>query len=209
MKKCPECNQPIKSKRKKASGSKKGTPFEREICKEISLWWSWGQRDDLVWRTATSGGRATSRFETSELDTQYAFGDLAPTHKDIYPLFDFLLFEVKRGYNKTLDVMEEVDFPSHLVKIPQIQDWWATAQRDAIRAGRPETIIVGKRDHRKNYCVISTEFFDLIESQHEESFQDPHITIRNEKIHVVICLFTDWFAYFEPEDLKTITAKPV
>ena len=37
----------------------KGSAFERQVCKKLSLWVSNGQRDDLFWRTSQSGGRAT------------------------------------------------------------------------------------------------------------------------------------------------------
>jgi len=38
---------------------RKGPPFERQMCKALSLWISGGERDDVFWRTAMSGGRAT------------------------------------------------------------------------------------------------------------------------------------------------------
>lgn len=38
----------------------KGSSFERKISRELSLWLSGGKHDDLLWRTATSGGTATS-----------------------------------------------------------------------------------------------------------------------------------------------------
>ena len=37
----------------------KGPAFERKCCKQLSLWISSGQRDDVFWRSAMSGGRAT------------------------------------------------------------------------------------------------------------------------------------------------------
>jgi hypothetical protein len=37
----------------------KGGAFEREVCKVLSLWVSHGERTDLFWRSAMSGGRAT------------------------------------------------------------------------------------------------------------------------------------------------------
>jgi len=40
-------------------GKAKGSSFEREICKRLSLWLSHGKRTDLFWRSAMSGGRAT------------------------------------------------------------------------------------------------------------------------------------------------------
>lgn len=39
--------------------NKKGGGFERKTAKRLSLWISHGERDDLLWRTAMSGGRAT------------------------------------------------------------------------------------------------------------------------------------------------------
>jgi len=40
-------------------GKAKGAEFERSVCKRLSLWISRGKRDDLFWRSAMSGGRAT------------------------------------------------------------------------------------------------------------------------------------------------------
>ena len=44
----------------KGGGSKaKGSNFEREVCKKLSLWVTNGKRKDCFWRAAMSGGRAT------------------------------------------------------------------------------------------------------------------------------------------------------
>lgn len=40
-------------------GKAKGSAYERRVCKDLSLWLSNGKRDDLLWRSAMSGGRAT------------------------------------------------------------------------------------------------------------------------------------------------------
>lgn len=44
-------------------GKRKGAAFEREICKKLSLWISKGERTDIFWRSAMSGGRATVQFK--------------------------------------------------------------------------------------------------------------------------------------------------
>ena len=41
------------------NGKSKGSEFERNICKQLSLWVSKGACIDLYWRSAMSGGRAT------------------------------------------------------------------------------------------------------------------------------------------------------
>ena len=41
-------------------GSKsKGAGYERDVCKRLSLWVTNGKRQDIFWRSAMSGGRAT------------------------------------------------------------------------------------------------------------------------------------------------------
>jgi hypothetical protein len=53
----------------------KGSSFERKICKELSLWVSLGERDNLFWRSAISGGRATVRHKKG-LDVRNQLGDI-------------------------------------------------------------------------------------------------------------------------------------
>ena len=41
------------------NSKQKGSAFERKICRELSLWISDGEQDDLLWRSSMSGGTAT------------------------------------------------------------------------------------------------------------------------------------------------------
>lgn len=45
--------------KRKGRGSRKGGAYERTLSVLLSLWVSSGRREDLFWRTAQSGGRAT------------------------------------------------------------------------------------------------------------------------------------------------------
>lgn len=44
---------------RKGGGKAKGASFERDICKNLSLWVSTGTAEDVFWRSAMSGGRST------------------------------------------------------------------------------------------------------------------------------------------------------
>jgi hypothetical protein len=44
----------------------KGSSFEREIAKLLSLWWSEGMRDDVFYRSHASGGRFTMRRKSGK-----------------------------------------------------------------------------------------------------------------------------------------------
>lgn len=47
------------AKKKRFDSSGKGAAFERSVCQKLSLWVSNKTRDDVFWRSAMSGGRAT------------------------------------------------------------------------------------------------------------------------------------------------------
>lgn len=54
----------------------KGSSFERWVSKELSLWISKGERQDLFWRTHSSGSLGT----ISKMRTEY--GDIMAIHED-------------------------------------------------------------------------------------------------------------------------------
>lgn len=183
----------------KRSGSKKGTPFEREIAKELSWWWSWGERDDLVWRTASSGGRATQRCKTNQI-TKYQHGDFCPMDACIYPFFDFFLHEAKRGYNKTLDILESIDLPAHLKKVPMLRQWKETAERDRDAAGRKEIMIIFQRDGRRKLVAVSNELMGFlldIDWNRFSRFGFPIVVAEGLSIYRM----ADFFSMLEPKDV--------
>lgn len=57
-------------------GASKGSEFERKICVALSLWISHGERRDVFWRTAMSGGRATQQAKQGIKNLTQA-GDVA------------------------------------------------------------------------------------------------------------------------------------
>ena len=47
-------------------GKAKGSSFEREIARILSLWWSKGTRDDIFGRTMSSGAWGTQRAKAGK-----------------------------------------------------------------------------------------------------------------------------------------------
>lgn len=64
---------------RKGGSKQKGAAFEREVSEALSLWVSDGERDDLFWRSAMSGGRATVKFKTGKKN-QTQGGDISAVH---------------------------------------------------------------------------------------------------------------------------------
>lgn len=90
---------------------RKGGEFEREIAYSFSRWWTNGQRDDIFWRSASSGGRATNRTRAAKT-TEGHYGDLAATHPSGKPFTDLITLEMKCGYSTT-PIFDVVDRPTH------------------------------------------------------------------------------------------------
>lgn len=59
------------------NSKQKGSQFERLRCKDLSLWVSGGERDDVFWRSALSGGRATLALRKSNVGEHSQAGDIS------------------------------------------------------------------------------------------------------------------------------------
>ena len=78
----------------------KGSQFERDICRELSIWWTQGERDDIFWRTSGSGARATTRAKKGDATANSA-GDIGYLDEIGKPFLDYFMVELKRGYTNT------------------------------------------------------------------------------------------------------------
>lgn len=83
-------------------GHAKGSAFERTVCKRLSLWLSKGERDDLFWRSAMSGGRATLRLRQDLARIQInkaQAGDITAINQQAYDFIEGLFIEAKHYAN--------------------------------------------------------------------------------------------------------------
>jgi hypothetical protein len=78
----------------RSKGKQKGSAFERKICKSLSLWISKGAREDLFWRSAMSGGRATVGRKGGKDHARHA-GDISATSREGHVLTDRWYVECK------------------------------------------------------------------------------------------------------------------
>lgn len=144
--------------KKKASKGRrktnKGSPFEREIARRLSLWWSDGQAEDWFWRTAGSGGRATNRAKQGKA-TANGGGDICAQTKEAQNLLDLVTFELKRGYN-TATVSDLLDIEGGGVMGKFIEQ----ARKSASLAGTPYWAVIHKRDRRE--ALLITNMRDLL-----------------------------------------------
>lgn len=135
----------------------KGGSFERECAKVLSFWWTNGETDDMIWRSDSSGARATQRRKSGK-DTRFQFGDLTFTDTDAKPLFERLSIECKTGYGtKTKsgisrwDILDIIDSKQ---KEPVFVKMWNQAVRDAEMSKREPVLIF--RRNGKAPCIAFT-----------------------------------------------------
>jgi|688.fasta_scaffold00823_50 hypothetical protein len=138
------------AKKKRKGDPKKGSAFEREFAKKLSLWWSEGKADDWFWRVGGSGGRATNRAKQGK-STSNGCGDIGAQCHEAQRLLNVVTFELKRGYNSTTiqDVLDKPNGPN------QMRDFIEQAKRSASTAGTPYWILVLKRDKREELVVTN------------------------------------------------------
>ena len=142
-------------------GSKgKGGSFEREVSCRISLWWTCGERDDVFYRSNSSGGRFTMRNKSGK-DTALQGGDITCSDPIGEQLIRNWNIEVKTGYGKKAadgvfrwDVLDLIDSKQ---KKPVLQSMWGQCIRDAGISNR-EPILIFRRNLRSPCIMIRTVY---------------------------------------------------
>ncbi len=127
-----------------AKGKSKGSAFEREICQKLSIWWSSKNDDDLFWRSAGSGSRATMRGRKGK-QTKGQGGDIVATDGRGAAFLRFFSVELKRGYNHVCP-FDFIDKPS---KKSEFAEWVKQATQSARDAHVPNWLLIHKRDRHE------------------------------------------------------------
>ena len=86
----------------RSKGKQKGSAFERKVCKLLSLWVSHGESEDLFWRSAMSGGRATVGARQGKNHARHA-GDISATSPEGHALTDMWYVECKAYRDLRID----------------------------------------------------------------------------------------------------------
>jgi hypothetical protein len=82
----------------------KGQQFERDICRDLSLWVSRGKSKNLFWRSSQSGGRATTLRRKGENLSVHA-GDICAIDKRGEQFIKYFFVETKFYHCLDLDML--------------------------------------------------------------------------------------------------------
>lgn len=141
---------------KYGKGKAKGGAFEREIAVKLSLWYSEGERDDIFYRSHSSGARFTSRKKRNK-DTAYQSGDITCSDPAGKILIDNWSIECKTGYGKW-DILDSIDS-----KQPKsaIENFWNQCLKDAKLSCKNPVLIFRRQSRFPCICMDSKYFCSL------------------------------------------------
>lgn len=140
-------------------GAIKGFTFERWCCKQLSLWWTDGKRDDIFWRTAGSGARAKIRSKKNK-NTYGQYGDVTAIDPIGSPLIKMFTIELKRGYSKHT-VADLLDKPPGAKK-QKYEQWFEEIEKDASLSGSIFWILIVQRNRRLPIIFFPMLFVEKI-----------------------------------------------
>jgi len=116
------------------NSKQKGASNERSVCRQLSLWVTHGTKEDVFWRSAMSGGRATvAKRKGKKLASQA--GDISSVDINGHILTDHFYIETKHVKNLCLDRFI-VTRTGPLVK------YWNTACLEATTYNKQPLLIV-------------------------------------------------------------------
>jgi hypothetical protein len=139
-------------------GKSKGSSFEREVAVGLSRWISNGERDDLLWRSSQSGGRATTARKSNKALKTCA-GDLSAIHPLGQPFLDSFYTELK--------AYRDLQYASILTDTGHLVNFWKSTIKEAASYGR-KPMLIAKQNHKPTLVCLSLsgmEALGLIESQ--------------------------------------------
>ena len=151
------------------SGKSKGGNFEREISVKLSLWFTEGKKDDIFYRTQSSGARATQRNK-SKKTTEGQHGDIAATCKEGESLIKIWSIECKTGYSSksklkdgtkkitNWDILDLLDSKS---QEPMFAQMWNQCVIDAEISTR-EPILIFRRERKLPLICITGQYYSRL-----------------------------------------------
>ena len=184
-----------------AKGKGKGSNFEREIAKELSLWWTDAKRSDVFWRSSMSGGRATIRSKKG-LTTHGNYGDIAIADPLGQPLIELATIELKTGYpgQSPFDLVDRVGKQN-----PKYKQFFEQCEREKKEANVPFWILIARRKQKDIMIYLSHALYRQF-TYLDEAFPSVRlsVTVLSKRRKIFGCPLSEFFKLVDPREIKKI-----
>jgi hypothetical protein len=175
-------------------GKGKGSGFERQVCKHLSLWISQGAREDVFWRSAMSGGRGTLLSKKAKQGGNVA-GDITATAKEGHLLTDPFFVECK--------FYAKLDLTSFLLGLERgaLHKFWAQAEVQA-KSHNKAPLLIGKQNLLPPFVLVLEDTLPLLLQEQEHWPPAPVLRLCRGQVALY------WFESLFPLPQKANTQKP-
>jgi len=184
-----------------AKGKGKGSAFEREICFALSKWWTYGKRDDIYRRSATSGGRATVRTKVGKR-TAGQYGDIAIADPLGQPLIELATIELKTGYpgQSPFDLVDRVGKQN-----PKYKQFFEQCEREKKEANVPFWMLIARRK-QKNIMIYLPHALYRQFTYLDEAFPSVRLSVvvLSKRRKIFGCPLSEFFKLVDPREIKKI-----
>lgn len=178
-----------------AKGKSKGSAFERQVAKDLSLWWTKGERDDIFWRSQTSGARATQRKKQGK-STANQDGDLTAMDVIGQPLISKLSIELKCGY-PAFNLEGVVNRPR--AKKTVLREFLEQCKREVEGTDRLWWLIV-KQNLKEVILIFPISFNTFLREKNCLKWKRlPHLTLKFEEWEITVVRFHEFLQVINPE----------
>lgn len=181
-------------KEKNMNGKEKGNSFEREVSKLLSLFLSEGKEDDLLYRTASSGARYTSRKQRGK-ETRNQNGDITSINPKADDFINSVNIEVK--HYKDIGLWSLFTGSSS----SSILEFWKQVKRDSELTSKLPMLIV-KQNYKPILFLTNETMYNILIGY----FTYPKVQIRITDEIIYMYLLSD-ILLIDPktftEELKT------
>ena len=180
----------------KAGGGKiKGSAFERKICKALSFWFTENERDDVFFRSASSGAMATQRFKKGK-KTSGQVGDVTSTDLEGIKFINEFSIELKSYKDFSLDFL--------IYKNKSlIHSWWEQCTTDAKIDNKTPLLII-KKNNKPEIVIFDYNLYKDFYNYFGQLSTKLYIIGYINDIHIMMMLLTDFLEYINPATLKDI-----
>lgn len=182
---------------RKGGGKNKGSAFEREVAKRLSLWWTDDEREDVFARSISSGAFATTRAKSSK-GTFGQYGDLQAIDPIGQPLIDLCVIEIKIGYKKW-GLLELVDGLGEKHTVHAFLDQLERSRQDA---GAPYGMLIAKRDFHQPIIFLSHDFILHARDYSKWCTGIPYIIFTCMGLEWYVVRFSDFPRWITPEVIQ-------
>ena len=172
---------------RKGGSNSKGGEFERLVCRMFTKWLTGNERPEVLWRSATSGAKATQDAKAGRQSKMG--GDLVAIAPEGQPLIDVFSIECKdrKSYGKIEGFFQEQG---------EIWEWWGQCVNDADISNR-EPLMVFKGYRTPIYIAYCIDIIDDL----FVGYPDRLVKQEGELRDIGIAVFDDWLEHYKPKHL--------